>query len=105
MTDVAPAETRTLPYRELVRRVLAHHRERGELVDFWLRKGGAIVGHYRVRPSASVPWNDLLPTGISAERYRQTIARLGPLLFPGEDVTIRAIERGDEEVTVTVERP
>ena len=67
MAPVTPAETRTLPYRELVRRVLAHHRERGELVDFWLMKGGAIVGHYRIRASASVPWTDLLPTGISAE--------------------------------------
>ncbi|HEV8633906.1 MAG TPA: hypothetical protein VG370_06655 [Chloroflexota bacterium] len=101
---MAHEETRTLPYRELVRRVLAHHRGRGELVDFWLMQGGAIVGHYRVRPSATVPWTDLLPTGISAERYRQTIQRLGPILFPDEGVTVKAIERGDDEVTITVER-
>jgi hypothetical protein len=105
MAHVPQDETRVLPYRELVRRVLAHHRERGELVDFWLMKGGAIVGHYRVRASADLPWTDLLPTGISAERYRQTIQRLGPLLFPDEEVTIKAIERGDEEVTLTLERP
>ena len=54
--------------------------------------------------SEDVPWTDLLPTGISADRYRQTIQRLVPLLFPGEDVTIKAIERDDETVTVTVER-
>lgn len=101
---MAHEETRTLPYQELVRRVLAHHRGRGELVDFWLMKGGAIVGHYRVRPSATVPWTDLLPTGISAERYRQTLERLGPILFPDEGVTVKAIERGDDEVTITVER-
>jgi len=104
MAPVSHDETRVLPYRELVRRVMAHHRERGELVDFWLMKGGAIVGHYRVRNSASVPWTDLLPTGISAERYGQTLQRLAPLLFPDEDVTIKAIERGDDEVTVTLER-
>jgi hypothetical protein len=105
MAHVAQEETRRLPYRELVRRVMAHHRERGELVDFWLMKGGAIVGHYRVRPSASVPWTDLLPTGISAERYQRTIQRLGPILFPGEELAIKAIERLDDEVAVTVERP
>jgi hypothetical protein len=105
MAAVAREEIRRLPYRELVRRVMAHHRARGELVDFWLMKGGAIVGHYRVRPSADVPWIDLLPTGISAERYRQTIQRLGPLLFPGEALTVRAIERADDEVAVTLERP
>jgi hypothetical protein len=97
-------QVRAMPYQELVRRVIDHHRRQGELVDFWLMKGGAIVGHYRVRPSAAVPWTDLLPTGISADRYRQTIQRLGPLLFPGEDVTIKAVERDDETVTVTVER-
>ena len=33
--------------------MIAHHRERGELDDFWLMKGGAIVGHDRVRPDAA----------------------------------------------------
>src|SRR4051812_9593228 len=92
-----------MPYRGLVRRVLEHHKTKGELVDFWLMKGGAIVGHYRVRPSADVPWTDLLPTGVSAERYQDVIQRLAPVLFPGEPVRILAIERGDEVVTVTVE--
>ncbi len=56
-----------MPYRELVRKVLDHHKAKGELVDFWLMKGGAVVGHYRVRPSADVPWTDLLPTRTTAQ--------------------------------------
>ena len=55
-----------MPHQELVRRVIDHHRGRGELVDFWLMKGGAIVGSYRVRPRESSVWKDLLPTGTSA---------------------------------------
>jgi hypothetical protein len=98
-------ETRTLRHDDLVRRVIAHHKAKGELVDFWLMKGGAIVGHYRVRPDASVPWTDLLPTGASAERYQRTIQRLAPILFPEAQVTIKAIGRGDAQVTVEVELP
>jgi hypothetical protein len=94
----------TMPYRELVRKVLDHHKAKGELVDFWLMKGGAVVGHYRVRPSADVPWTDLLPTGTSAERYQQVIQRLVPVVFGDEGVTLKAVERDDELVTLTYER-
>ena len=93
-----------MAYQALVRRVIDHHRSRGELVDFWLMKGGAIVGHYRVRPSADVPWTDLLPTGTSAERYQGTIQRLAPILFGEDGVTIKSVERGDQTATVTYER-
>jgi len=92
-----------MPYRELVRRVIDHHRAQGELVDFWLMKGGAIVGCYRVRPRDGGGWNDLLPTGTSGERYRQVIERLGAILCPGESLRLRAIERTNGEVMLTVE--
>src|SRR5438093_13235103 len=92
-----------MPYQELVRRVIDHHRERGELVDFWLMKGGAIVGCYRVRSDVATPWTDLLPTGTSAERYQQVIEELGAILYPGEALTLRAIERTNGEVRLTVE--
>jgi hypothetical protein len=97
------AETLILPYDDLVRRVIAHHRAQGELVDFWLMKGGAIVGMYRVRTSAVEPWTDLLPTGTSAERYQKTIQRLAPIFFPDQTVTIKAVERDDKDATVTFE--
>lgn len=99
-----PTETLRLPYDDLVRRVIAHHRAQGELVDFWLMKGGAIVGMYRVRKSVDEPWTDLLPTGASAEHYWKTVQRLAPVLFPNESVTIKAVERGDREAAVTFER-
>src|SRR5262245_37578903 len=92
-----------MPYQELVRQVIDHHRRRGELVDFWLMKGGAIVGCYRVRPDVATPWNDLLPTGISGERYQQVVQRLGAILYPDEPLTLRAIERSNGEVRLTVE--
>jgi hypothetical protein len=92
-----------MPYQELVRRVIDHHRGRGELVDFWLMKGGAIVGCYRVRPDVSTPWRDLLPTGVSGERYQQVIKELGAVIFPGEPVTLRSVERTDGEVRLTLE--
>jgi len=92
-----------MPYQELVRRVIEHHRGRGELVDFWLMKGGAIVGCYRVRPDVSTPWSDLLPTGTSGERYRQVVEELGAILYPGEALTLRAIERTNGEVRLRVE--
>jgi hypothetical protein len=92
-----------MPYQELVRRVIDHHRARGELVDFWLMKGGAIVGCYRVRPDATTPWTDLLPTGTSGERYQEVIQRLGAILYPGESLTLRAIERTNGEVRLTLE--
>jgi hypothetical protein len=98
------AETLTLPYDDLVRRVVAHHRAQDELVDFWLMKGGAIVGMYRIRKSADEPWTDLLPTGTSAERYQRTIQRLAPIVFPGESVAIKAVERDDKNATVTFAR-
>lgn len=104
MRQSGVTETLRLAYDDLVRRVIAHHRAQGELVDFWLMKGGAIVGMYRVRPSADEPWRDLLPTGASAQHYQKTIQRLAPVLFPGESVTVRAIERGDREAVVTFER-
>jgi hypothetical protein len=100
---VPRSETRTVPYQELVRRVIDHHRARGELVDFWLMKGGAIVGSYRVRPRESSVWKDLLPTGTSAERYQRVVGELGEILFPGEEVTLKAIERTNGEVRLTVE--
>ncbi|MBM4418645.1 MAG: hypothetical protein FJ033_10090 [Chloroflexi bacterium] len=95
-------EIRAMPYRDLVARVRGHHRARGEQVDFWLMKHGSIVGHYRVRASSGEEWRDLLPTGISGERYRSTIAGLGEILFPGDHVTVDAIERDDARVTVWV---
>jgi hypothetical protein len=100
---VVAAGTLILPYDDLVRKVIAHHHAQGELVDFFLMKGGAIVGMYRVRPNADEPWTDLLPTGTSAERYQRTIQRLAAVLFPGQTVTIRAVERGDKDATVTYE--
>jgi hypothetical protein len=92
-----------MPYQELVRRVIDHHRRQGELVDFWLMKGGAIVGCYRVRPDLATPWTDLLPTGASGERYQQVIQRLAAILYPEESLTLRAIERTNGEVRLTVE--
>jgi len=85
--------------------VIDHHRARGELVDFWLMKGGAIVGSYRVRPRESSVWTDLLPTGTSAERYQRVVGELGEILFPGEEVTLKAIERTNGEARLTVECP
>ena len=98
---VPRSQIRAMPYQEVVRRVVDHHRAQGELVDFWLMKGGAIVGCYRVRPDASTPWLDLLPTGTSGERYQQVVKGLGEILYPGEAVTLRAIERTNGEVTLT----
>jgi len=98
-------EQRVLPYADAVRRVIAHHRAKGELVDFFLMKGGAIVGMYRLRERADQPWTDLLPTGASPRRYKEVIQRLGPILFPDEAVTVLTAERGDAEMTVTVELP
>jgi hypothetical protein len=92
-----------MAYQELVRRVIDHHRSRGELVDFWLMKGGAIVGCYRVRPDGVAAWRDLLPTGTTAERYQQVIQGLVEVLYPDERVTLRAVERADAEVALTVE--
>ena len=92
-----------MPYQELVRRVIDHHRARGELVDFWLMKGGAIVGSYRTRPNTAATWHDLLPTGASAERYQRVVKGLGEILFPGEEVTLKAIERTNGEVRLTLE--
>ena len=92
-----------MPHQELVRRVIDHHRARGELVDFWLMKGGAIVGCYRVRPDVAAPWRDLLPTGTSGERYREIVKQIGEILYPGEPLTLRAIERTSDEVRLTVE--
>jgi hypothetical protein len=100
---VPRSEIRAMPYRELVRRIIDHHRARGELVDFWLMKGGAIVGCYRVRPDAATPWTDLLPTGTSGEKYQQVIGKLGPILYPEEQLTLRAIERTNGEVSLTLE--
>jgi hypothetical protein len=102
---VPRSEIRAMPYQELVRRVIAHHRARGELVDFWLMKGGAIVGCYRVRPDVASRWNDLLPTGTSGERYQQVVQELGEILYPEERLTLRAIERTNGEVSLTVEHP
>ena len=94
-----------MPYQALVRRVIDHHRARGELVDFWLMKGGAIVGCYRVMPEGAAAWTDLLPTGTSAERYRQVIQELAAIVYPAEPLTLRAVERTDGEVALTVELP
>ena len=105
MTGVPRTDTRTLRYDDAVRAVVAYHRERGELVDFFLMKGGAIVGMYRLRSGPDQPWTDLLPTGASPRRYREVIQRLAPILFPGQELTIVAAERGDAEMTVTVELP
>jgi hypothetical protein len=100
---VPRSEIRAMPYRELVRRVVDHHRAQGELADFWLMKGGAIVGCYRVRPDAAAPWTDLLPTGTSGEKYQQVLQKLGAILYPDESLTLRAIERTNGEVALTVE--
>jgi hypothetical protein len=83
--------------------VIDHHRELGELVDFWLMKGGAIVGCYRVRLRDGGAWNDLLPTGTSGQRYQQVVEGLGAILYPGEALTLRAIERTNGEVRLTLE--
>jgi hypothetical protein len=100
---VPPPETRVMPYANVVRKVIEHHRDQGELVDFWLMKGGAIVGCYRVRPDVATPWTDLLPTGTSGERYQQVIQGLAAILYPGESLTVQAIERTNGEVRLTVE--
>ena len=92
-----------MPYQELVRRVIEFHRSRGELVDFWLMKGGAIVGCYRVRAEGEAAWRDLLPTGVSGERYLAVVQGLAPALYPGEELTLRAVERVDGEAVLTVE--
>jgi hypothetical protein len=96
-------ETLTLPYDDLVRKVIAHHRAQGELVDFWLMKRGAIVGMYRVRKSEREPWTDLLPTGTSPASYHKVIQRLAPVLFPDRTVVIKAIGRDGPTATVTYE--
>jgi hypothetical protein len=93
-------ETLTLAYDDLVREVIAHHRAQGELVDFWLMRRGAIVGMYRVRKSADEPWTDLLPTGTSPQTYQKVIQRLVPVLFPGQDVTIKTVTRDGTTATV-----
>jgi hypothetical protein len=97
------AETRRMAYDELVRRVIEHHRERGELVDFRLIPGGAIVAGYRVRTPDESVWRDLLPTDTGPKRYQETLQRLAPALFPGESVVIRTIRRGSDEARIEVE--
>lgn len=97
------AETLTFPYDELVRKVIAHHRAQGELVDFWLMRRGAIVGMYRVRKSEAEPWTDLLPTGTSPQAYRKVIQRLAPVLFPDQSVTIETVTRDGATAAVTYE--
>lgn len=98
-------EKRTLAYTDVVRVVLGYYRERGQMVDFRLNPEGAIVAAYRVRDEGSDAWKDLLPVGVSAERYQKTIQDLAPILFPGEDVRIKSIVRHGAEVTVTVAPP
>ena len=95
------AETLKLPYDDLVRKVIAHHRAQGELVDFWLMRRGAIVGMYRVRKSEDEPWKDLLPTGTSPATYQKVIQRLAPVLFPDADVAIETVSRDGPTAKVT----
>ena len=97
------AEVRRLPYDEVVRRVIEHHKAQGELVDFRLIPGGAIVAGYRVRKPEQEVWPDLLPTDTSPKKYRETIQRLAPALFPGERVAIKTIRRPSDEVTIELE--
>jgi hypothetical protein len=94
-------DTLTLPYDDLVRRVIAHHRAQGELVDFWLMRRGAIVGMYRVRKSEDEPWTDLLPTGTSPQTYQKVIQRLAAVLLPDGDVTIETVTRDGPTATVS----
>ena len=92
-----------MAYDELVRRVIEHHRAQGELVDFRLIPGGAIVAGYRVRKPDESVWRDLLPTDTGPKKYRETIQRLAPALFPGETVSIKTIRRGTDEALIEVE--
>ena len=95
-----------MPYPALVRAVIDHHKAKGELVDFWVMKGGAIVGSYRVRPAVGDhPWQDLLPTGTSGPRYQQILQTLAPVLYPGEELTLKALERTNGEVLLVVDLP
>lgn len=93
---------RTIRYDELVRRVIDHHRARGELVDFRLIPTGAIVAAYRTRRPDETTWTDLLPTDTSASKYQKTIQRLAPIVFPGEPLVIRSIRRRGAEATIEV---
>ena len=97
------AEIRRIAYDEVVRRVIEHHRAQGQLVDFRLIPGGAIVAGYRVRTPEQEVWTDLLPTDTNPKKYRETIQRLAPALFPGESVSIKTIRRGTDEALIEVE--
>ena len=103
MPEWAVAETRRIPYDEAVRRVIEHHRTQGQLVDFRLIPGGAIVAGYRVRAPEQEVWTDLLPTDTNPKKYRETIQQLAPALFPGEEVAIRTIRRPSDHVLVELE--
>jgi len=92
-----------MPYHEVTRRVLEHHRAAGELVDFRLDPGVAIVAAYRVRAPDQPTWTDLLPTDTRPDRYREMIQRLAPALFPSETVVIRSIRRRVDEVEIELE--
>ena len=92
-----------MAYDEAVRRVIEHHKAKGELVDFRLIPGGAIVAGYRVRTPEQDVWTDLLPTDTNPKKYRETIQRLAPALFPDEQVAIKTIRRPSDEVTVEIE--
>ena len=101
---MASTETRRVPYQQVLRAVIAHHKANGELVDFRLIPGGAILHAYRVRTNDAETWNDLLPTGVSGPRYRSVIQGLAPILFPAEELTIVAVGRVGDELTTEVER-
>jgi hypothetical protein len=92
-----------MAYDEVVRRVIEHHRAQGQLVDFRLIPGGAIVAGYRVRTPEQEVWTDLLPTDTNPRKYRETIQRLVPALFPGESVSIKTIRRPSDDVAIEVE--
>ena len=93
---------RRLRYDDVVRRVVGYHRERGEIVDFYMMKGGQIVASYRLRRTADDPWQDLLPTDTKPRKYREVIERLVPILFLGEPIEIETIVRDDADVTVSL---
>ena len=102
---MARRETRTFDYNQLVATVVRYYREQGKLVDFRIIPEGAIVGCYRLRNDASEPWQDQLPVGTSADKYRKTIQNLVPAFFPGEELTIVSVMRHGNQVLVTVEIP
>jgi hypothetical protein len=96
---------RRLRYDDVVRRVVGYHRERGEIVDFYMMKGGQIVASYRLRRATDAPWQDLLPTDTKPRKYHEVIQRLVPILFPDEAVEIETIVRDDADVTVRLAPP